>query len=76
MSGTAPLLHAYPTWEPPEDDPAAPPEESRGVWYGRMHIVGRQRARKLRRRRTPLMSCQDVTSRGRHRHAWFVGVQP
>ena len=66
---TKPLQHSYPQWETPEDDPAGEPRE---VWHGRMRIVGRQRARKLRRRGVPIMRKIEVTTRGRHRHAWFV----
>lgn len=62
------LQHVYPQPEPWDDDPA----DNREVWRGRMRIVGRQRARKLRRRGVPIMRKVDVTSRGRHRHAWFV----
>lgn len=67
------LQHAFPQWETPEDDPHG---ELREVWRGHMRIVGRQRARKLRRRHVPIMRSVDVTRRGRHRHAWFVEVAP
>lgn len=66
------LQHVYPQWEAPEDEPTAAPEAYRQVWRGRMRIVGRQRARKLRRRGVPVMRSVEITSRGRHRHAWFV----
>jgi hypothetical protein len=66
---SAPLQHVYPRWELSEEDPTADP---RLIWPGRMRIVGRQRARKLRRRGVPITRSVKVTSRGRHRHAWFV----
>jgi hypothetical protein len=42
-------------------------EDFRQTWYGRVRIVHRQRARKLRRRGVPLMSLPH-----RHAWAWFV----
>lgn len=70
------LQHTEPQYAPPEDDPLAPPEEYRQVWSGKMRIVGCQRARKLRRRGVPIMRSVEITSRGRHRHAWFVESAP
>lgn len=66
-------MHAYPQWEPPEDDPTAAPEDYREVWRGAMRLVGRQRARTLRRRGVPLMS---VHRRGGVRAwAWFIELR-
>lgn len=49
------LVHTYPQWEPPEDDPSAPPEEWHNVQRGLMRIVrNRRRARLLERRGVPL----------------------
>lgn len=61
------LMHTYPQWEPPEDDANAPSEEWGEVWYGKMRIVHKQRARKLRRRGVPLMSLPHWRA-----WAWFV----
>jgi hypothetical protein len=66
----AALQHAYPQWEPPEDDPIAPIEDYRQVWRGKMRIVHKQRARKLRRRRVPLMNI------GHCCWAWFTEETP
>lgn len=65
----AALPHVFPQWEPPEDDPGAPSEDWGQMWYGKMRIVHRQRARKLRRRGVPLMNL-------RHRNAWAWFVEP
>lgn len=65
---TPPLVHVYPTTEVADDRGT---DELREVWLGLMRIVGRQRARKLRRRGVPVMRVA-LTSRGRHRHAWFT----
>ena len=69
------LSHAYPRWEPPEDDPYGDPCE---VWVGRMRIVSPRRARTLRRRGVPLLPLHVVdehgrprTPDGRARYAWF-----
>lgn len=62
------LQHVYPQPEAWDGDPT----DIREVWNGRMRIISRQRARKLRRRGVPIMRKVEVTSRGRHRHAWFV----
>lgn len=83
------LQHAYPQWEPPEDDPTAMPEDFREVWCGKMRIVHRQRARKLRRRGVPLMHLGygDGTTAQQERSpkgnlvpfgpwAWFVEPKP
>lgn len=69
---SAPLPHVYPTLGPPEGDEHAPLEEYVQRWEGRMRIVSRQRARALRRRGVPIMRSIEVTTRGQHRHAWFV----
>lgn len=61
------LEHVFPQWEFDPDS-----REERLVWTGRMRIIGRQRARKLRRRGVPIMRKVEVTANGRHRHAWFV----
>lgn len=67
------LKHVCPRWEQPEGDPTDDPLQ---VWDGQMRIVGRQRARKLRRRGVPIMRSIEITSRGRHRHAWFTERLP
>jgi hypothetical protein len=75
-SPRAPLTHAYPQWQPPEDDPSAPIEELREVWRGQMRIVrNRRRLRKLKRRGVPLMDLRARLVdgyRGPRSMAWFV----
>lgn len=67
-----PLLHTYPQFEPPEDDPSAPVEDYREVWRGSMRIVrNRKRARLLKRRGVPMW---DIRENGRRMWAWFVEV--
>lgn len=62
VSQRAPLVHNYPTWETPEDDPGG---EAREVWYGKARIVrNRRRRRKLQRRGVPLMDCRAYTRAG------------
>lgn len=74
------LIHAYPQWEPPEDEPSAPQEEWRQVWTGRMRIVrNRRRIRKLKRRGVPMMDLRACHADGYHgplEMAWFVEAQP
>lgn len=65
------MKHTYPHWDH-LDDQGMPLDGPREVWTGNMRIVGRQRARKLRRRGVPIMRSIEVTTRGRHRHAWFT----
>lgn len=64
------LRHTYPRWEPPESGPWNE-DDLRETWLGEMRIVHGQRARKLRRRRVPLMYL-GRTSAGRAEYAWFV----
>lgn len=60
------LMHTYPQWEPPEDDPSAPVEEYRQVQHGRMRIVrNRKRARVLAKRGVPLWRSENAW-------LWFV----
>lgn len=71
---TRPLAHTYPAWEPPEDDPSAPPEEYREVWHGLMRIVRNpRRAKLLRRRGVPLWK-QEATASTRRCWFWFTEV--
>jgi hypothetical protein len=66
----AALLHSYPQWEPPEDDPSAPLEDYREVWRGKMRIVrSRRRARMLMRRGVPML---DLREQGKRLWLWFV----
>lgn len=67
------LVHVYPQWEPPEDDPTAPPEEWRETWRGSGRIVrNARRARLLRKRGVPLW---DLRENGGHGggspRAWY-----
>jgi hypothetical protein len=70
------LAHAYPQWQPPDDDPGAPTEDYREVWIGRMRIVrNRRRIRKLKRRGVPMMDLRPRNAdgcRGPRCMAWFV----
>lgn len=69
----AALVHAFPQWLPPEDEPGAPLDDYREVWTGRMRLVcNRRRARLLRRRGVPLMDTGERTKTGRKVWAWFV----
>lgn len=64
------LQHAYPQWEPPEDEPWAPEEDWREVWRGEPRIVrSPKRARRLRRRGVPMW---DVRENGKRMWLWFV----
>lgn len=75
----APLLHSYPQFEHPEDEPYAPVEEWREVWRGQMRIVrNRRRIRKLKSRGVPLMDLRARHADGYHgprAMAWFVEVR-
>jgi hypothetical protein len=72
----AALVHTYPQWEPPEDEPSAPVEDYREVWTGQMRIVrNRRRIRKLQRRGVPMMDLRARNAdgyRGPRVMAWFV----
>lgn len=74
--GRPPLVHSYPQWEAPEDNPSAPEEELREVWRGDMRIIrNRRRARLLRKRGVPLMDLRMRNAdgyHGPHAWAWFV----
>lgn len=64
------LVHSYPQWEPPENDPTASIEDYVETWRGKMRIVrSRKRARVLRRRGVPLW---DLRERGKRLWLWFV----
>lgn len=66
----APLIHVYPQFEPPEDEPWVPVDEWREVWRGRMRIVrNARRARLLKRRGVPMW---NVVEKGRRLWMWFV----
>lgn len=62
----AALVHTYPHWAPPEDDPGAPQEEWIQVQHGRMRPVrNRRRVRLLKRRGVPMWEICGVW-------CWFV----
>lgn len=66
------LQHAYPMWEPPEDDPTAPPEDFHQVWHGKMRIVrSRKRRRALQRRGVPMLHL-GRGPKGPGPWAWFI----
>lgn len=66
----AALVHSYPQWEPPENNPTAPIEDYVETWRGKMRIVrSRKRALVLRRRGVPLW---DLRERGKRIWLWFV----
>ena len=72
----SPLVHAYPQWEPPENEPSAPQEEWSQIWTGQMRVVrNRRRIRKLQRRGVPMMDLRARNAdgyRGTLCMAWFV----
>ncbi len=64
-----PLRHAYPSWEPPHNDPHS--SELVEVFRGDMRIVrNKRRAKLLQRRGVPMWQFNDV-ARGRE-WLWFV----
>ena len=65
------LIGVQSQWLPPEDDPGADLEEYRETWIGRMRIVHKQRARKLRRRGEQVVEF-GTDRMGRKLLVWFV----
>lgn len=62
--GRPPLVHTYPQWEPPEDEPWS--DDLREVQRGVMRIVrNRRRVRLLKRRGVPMWQVCGVW-------CWFV----
>ena len=76
------LVGAIPQWEY-EDHNGDPVDEPREVWYGKLRIVHRQRARKLRRRGEHLLDFRRSfpLAKGRHSdfkacYGWVVERKP
>ncbi len=58
MSHQQPLQHAYPSMEPPADEPWS--DDLREVWRGDMRVVrSKRRMKLLRRRGVPLLKSRE-----------------